>query len=269
MLMNRPQGKLVLPAIALLVLLAAGGTAWWAMSTPDVPPPASAQAEAPPPAPAPAAHAEANARPAPAAPAEPSPVPKPEEIPQDEGTHGEFTSSLDLVKEKLLKQDVDLAKFDYFHKRVLKDSVLRGDYHKLLSDRAMLNRTKEQLLHPPGGTDGTEANVRRLMQIDQLREALSWKENPERDQVLAMVEEIILADAFHSGLQPDAKRSLAATKLELYEIFSENSPERALKLVEMAKGGRLEKMLAYFAEHNQRRLAKEHEISLQGMKGKK
>ncbi|WP_375765582.1 hypothetical protein NR798_28170 [Archangium gephyra] len=177
--------------------------------------------------------------------------------------HGEFTSSLDLLKRKILKKDPQLAQFAYFREHVLMDSANRRDYQKLLSDKAMYERTRDALLHPEGSKDSMESNIKRLVQIDYLREALNYKDNPERAQLLSTLGDIIFQDTFGADMAPEVKRSLAATKMELFEILSEQEPERVKALVESARGTRLEGMLAYFADHNQRRQAKERELSLQ------
>jgi hypothetical protein len=215
------------------------------------------------------AKAEPSPEAKPAAPAPPSVPPMlaspgtPVNLPEDEGEHGEFTTSTDILKQRLFKKEPKLAQFDYFREHVLLDSVTREDYRKLLADKAMLAKVRNDLLHPTDRKDTTESNVKRLMEIDYLREAMDWKEHPGRKDMLAEVEKIILEDSFTADMPADVKRSLAATKLELYEIYSAQAPERALALVDEARGTRLEKMLEYFAEHNQRRLAKERELSLQ------
>jgi len=70
-------------------------------------------------------------------------------------------------------------------------------------------------------------------------------------------------NSFGPGLSLPARRSMAATRMELFELFADQEPERALALVEAAKGTSLEKLLQYAASHHQRRLAKEQALSLQ------
>jgi hypothetical protein len=108
-----------------------------------------------------------------------------------------------------------------------------------------------------------ETNVKRLMQIDYLRESLAWKDNPARADVIDMVATVIAEDAFAAGMPGDVKRSLAATKMELFQILSGHDAALVQKLVEKAQGTRVEAMLKYFAESNQRRIEKERELSLQ------
>ena len=253
--------------VAVLTVVAVVAVKIALSGTPEVPPappeeaapaPVAARPETPP-APKPAA--------APAQPSIPPMLARNEvNLPEDEGEHGEFTTSTDILKQKLFKKEPKLAQFDYFREHVLLDSVTREDYRKLLADKDMLQKVREDLLHPTDPKDTMESNVKRLMEIDYLREAMDWKEHPDRKNLLSEVERIILEDSFTAEMPADIKRSLAATKMELYEIFSAQAPERALAMVEKARGTRLEKLMQYFAEHNQRRLAKERELSLQAQK---
>jgi hypothetical protein len=212
------------------------------------------KAEAPAPSAAPAASSLASAPPAAG-----EPVP----LPEDDGEHGEFTTSTDIFKQQLFKREPKLGEFDSFREHVLPDEAMRAAYHKLLADEGMLAQVRDDLLHPKYTKDTPETNVKRLMQIDYLRESMAWKENPKREKVLAAVESIVAEDAFSSGMALDVKRSLAATKMELYEIFSGHDIARTTALLEKAKGTRQEAMMQYFADANQRRIAKERELSLQ------
>jgi hypothetical protein len=210
----------------------------------------------------------ARAAPRPAAPppsamAVPPLLTPPEEIPGEEGQHGEFTTTTDLVKQKIFKREPGLARFDFFREHVLLDSQGRADYQALLADKELMEQNRRALLHPRDARDTMESNVERLMRIDSLRESLAWKDNPERGHLLSVVEDIILEDSFEPTMPPDVKRSLAASKTELYELLYDQEPGRAQALVEAARRTRLEKMMEYIAERNQRRLEMERELSLQ------
>ncbi|ADO72734.1 hypothetical protein [Stigmatella aurantiaca] len=254
-------------AVAVLILAAVATVEFALSGPPEVPPLAAPEVAAAAPS-APQAPAPSRPQPKSPAPAEaviPALLAAPDKplLPEDDGEHGEFTTSTDILKQRLFKREPKLAQFDYFREHVLLDSVSRESYRKLLLDKEMLAQTRDDLLHPKDAKDTTETNVKRLMQIDYLREGMNWKENPEAEHLLATVESIILEDSFTDQMNPGVKRSIAATKMELYELLSNRDPARALALVEKARGTRLEKMLQYFAEHNQRRLAKERELSLQ------
>lgn len=187
-------------------------------------------------------------------------------LPEDEGEHGEFTTSTDILKQQLFKTEPRLEEFDSFREHVLPDAATREAYRKLLSDEEMLADVADDLAHPKDLKDTMATNVKRLMQIDYLRESLAWKDNPKRAKVIAAVEGIISEDSFAATMPADVKRSLAASKMELFEILSGHDSERTASLVQSAKGTRQEKLVQYFAEANERRIAKERELSLQGQK---
>lgn len=209
--------------------------------------------------------------PLPAAPAQAASVQAPyylvpANVPGSEGEHGEFTTNTDVLKQKIFKTEPKLAQFDFFREHALLDSNSREDYHALLSDKAMYTQVRQALLRPEGLEDTMEDNVKRLLQIDYLREALDWKENPEREHLLSTVEAIILEDSFRDTMPEELKRSVAASKTELFEILHGHAPERAQALVTAARGTRLEKLLEYIDGYNQRRLELERKLSLQAMK---
>lgn len=182
---------------------------------------------------------------------------------EDGDEHGEFTTTTDVYKQRLFKVDPELAQFDAFREQVLQDADSKAEYHKLLSDKSLMKRIQEDLLHPRYEKDTMETNVKRLMEIDYLREALSWKDNPARAELVSTVAGIITEDTFTSSMPRDVKRSLAATKMELFQILSGHDPALLADLIRTAKGSRLEAMMQYFADANQRRIDKERELSLQ------
>ncbi|MET0403071.1 MAG: hypothetical protein ABW123_11740 [Cystobacter sp.] len=251
------KARTSIPLLAGLVALGALFASW---QTPPAPEPVAAVPPRPPARASPQSAAPASA---PVALAVPALLAPPEEIPGEEGQHGEFTTATDLAKQKLFKREPGLARFDYFREHVLLDSQGRADYQVLLADKALMEHNRRALLHPPDEHDTMESNVERLLRIDYLRESLAWKDNPERGHLMSEVERIILEDSFSPTMPADVKRSLAATKLELYELLYDQSPERARALVGAARRTRLEKMMEYIAERNQSRLRMEHALSLQ------
>ena len=85
------------------------------------------------------------------------------------------------------------------------------------------------------------------MKIDYLREALEWAENPQRAELIALVEEMLLTDNYPPGMGMDMRVSLSGNKMELYELLSDVAPDQAAALLQSTKGTRLEPLLAYIA----------------------
>jgi hypothetical protein len=116
---------------------------------------------------------------------------------------------------------------------------------------------KHDLLYPEETKVDLAGNIKRLMKIDYLREALEWKENPERATLIALVSELILTDNFPPGMAMDMRLSLSGNKRELYELLYEMAPDRARAALQASKGTRLEKLIAYIDDSLQRRRALE------------
>jgi len=253
--MKRPLYPLVTAGLAGLVLIASALD-----GAEDAAPVTAAPARG---SPAPTPLARDTAPEPPLAP-RPSPLASaPAAAPGDDGEPGEFTTTTDRVKAELFKTEPELARFDSFREHVLLDSNGREDYEALLADTRMYEQLRRALSASTEAEETLESSVKRLMQIDYLREALAWRQNPARAQLVSTVERIILEDSFTAELSPGARRSMAATRMELFEIFADQEPERAGALVEAAKGTPLEKLVRHFAARNQRRLVKERELSVQ------
>ncbi|WP_342379338.1 hypothetical protein NVS55_07805 [Myxococcus stipitatus] len=202
---------------------------------------------------------------------EPTPAPRPSSLsaapapaaPGDDEEPGEFTTTTDRVKAEIFKTEPELARFDSFREHVLLDSNSREDYEALLADTRLHEQLRRALSTSTEAEETLASSFKRLMRIDYLREALAWRQNPARAQLVSTVERIILEDSFTAELSPDARRSMAATRMELFEILADQEPARASALVEAAKGTPLEKLVRHFAARHQRRLVKERELSVQ------
>jgi len=151
------------------------------------------------------------------------------------------------VLRPLLANDVQLNTFMYYHNRPLLDAANNARYHEFLSDPAMFANVKQDLLYPEETQVSQGANIKRLMKIDYLREALEWAENPQRAELIALVEEVLLTDNYPAGMRMDMRISLSGNRMELYELLSDVAPDRALAVLQKSKGTRLEAMLSWIA----------------------
>lgn len=166
----------------------------------------------------------------------------------------------DEIIASILKKDEKLARFRGFHNRVLLDGPTREEYRKVLSDPEVMNAMAEGLMDPGKGPAEAEEQYRRLMQIDYFKAALNWKENPRRDELLALSGKVIGHDNFASDQPKDRREMLAGGKMELYRMMFEENAAKAGELVASAKGSRMEPLVNWMAEENLRRVKKEEEI---------
>ena len=147
----------------------------------------------------------------------------------------------------LLANDVQLDTFMYYHNRPLLDEAGTKRYHEFLSDPAMLAAVKHDLLYPEETKVDVAGNVKRLMKIDYLREAVEWQDNPARGEIITQVGDMLLTDNYPAGMGMDMRLSLSGNKMELYELLSEVAPDQAAALLQASKGTRLENLLGYIA----------------------
>lgn len=157
-------------------------------------------------------------------------------------------SPLPEVMHRVLATDPQLKAFKYYHNRPLLDTAEKAKYHELLSDQDVFAEVKQDLLYPADSKADQEGNIKRLMKIDYLREALEWKENPRRNELIALVVEIILTDNYPPGIGMDMRLSLSGDKKELYTLLDELMPNQAQAVVLASRGTRLERLIAYIAD---------------------
>src|SRR5882724_4079223 len=118
----------------------------------------------------------------------------------------------------LLANDVQLDTFMYYHNRPLLDEASTVRYHEFLSDPAMLAAVKHDLLYPEETKVDAAGNIKRLMKIDYLHEAVEWQENPARGEIISQVGDMLLTDNYPAGMGMDMRLSLSGNKMELYEL---------------------------------------------------
>jgi hypothetical protein len=153
------------------------------------------------------------------------------------------------VMHRVLANDHQLNTFMYYYNRPLLDDADKDKYHQLLSDRAVFAGVEHDLLYPEETRADKAGNVKRLMKIDYLREALQWKDNPARSELIALVKDILLTDNYPPEMTMDMRLSLSGNKQELYELLLEIAPDEAAAVLRASKGTRLEKLLAYIANN--------------------
>jgi hypothetical protein len=147
-----------------------------------------------------------------------------------------------------------------YYKTVLPDKQRRDEYRKLLSDPAMMTAMANDLMDPGTGHPPPEEYYRRLMLVDYFKEALSWKDNPQRQKVLALTGDIIVKDNF-GGDQDSARRQvLGGIKMELYRFLYTQDTQKAGELVAQAKGTRMEPLVNWMVQEDLRRSVREKEI---------
>jgi len=166
----------------------------------------------------------------------------------------------DEVLESIVKKDKKLGLFMRYYKAVLPDEQTRDEYHKLLSDPAMMTDMAKDLMDPGSGHPNSTEYYRRLMLVDYFEAALSWKDNPQRQKLLEVTRDVITKDNF-GGDQDSARRQvLGGTKMELYHLLYAQDAQKAGELVAEAKGTRMEPLVNWMAEEELRRRVREQEI---------
>jgi hypothetical protein len=156
-------------------------------------------------------------------------------------------ASNDLVRDATA-EDSAVAEIAYYRHHVLLDEHGKASYRAFLSDPAMLEKVKDDLLFPEEVRETLVGNTKRLIEIDYLHDALAWSENPNREEIVDTIADVILADNFRDELGMDMRISLAGNKRELYALLHEFARDRTASLVDEARGSRVQSLVEYLAE---------------------
>jgi hypothetical protein len=162
--------------------------------------------------------------------------------------------------ERILKEDKKLGLFMDHYRTILPSEEKRAEFHKLLSDPAMMNAMAEELMSPGDGHPKQEEYYRRLMQIDYFEAGLSWKDNPQREKLVDLTRDIIAKDNFQAGQDAARREILGGSKMELYTLLYNHDAQKAGELVAQAQGTRLEPLVNWIAQEDLRRRAEEQEL---------
>lgn len=133
-----------------------------------------------------------------------------------------------------------LKRFDTLRSRVLlkQTEVLKKE--RLLSNSGTVQWIESQLSQSPIGMADLAA---RLSMIDFFEEALSWKDNPIRDEVLQSIERILDTDNL-SGTE-ESRRMVAGDKVELFAILTDQAPDSAKSFLRHSKDNRMLETFRY------------------------
>jgi hypothetical protein len=144
-----------------------------------------------------------------------------------------------------LDEEPHLAQYYQLVQKVLRTQDERKVLRSMLSDTKLLQLIKEDLLAADERTYSKDAEAKRMVGVEFLSDAVEWDDNPAMDTVMETIEDVLLAGKTSSSAPDDLARSLAGDKMELYTQMLHRAPDRAALITERAKGGDIEKLLAY------------------------
>lgn len=166
----------------------------------------------------------------------------------------------DEVLESIIKKDKKLEQFMRYYKAVVPDEQTRREFHKMLSDPATMKAMAEDLMDPGDGHPQSTEYYRRLMLVDYFDAALAWKDNPQRQHVMELMQDVITKDNYRGDQDNERRQVLGGTKFELYRLLYAQDPQKAGELLAQAKGTRMEPLVDWMAKEEIHRRTREAEI---------
>lgn len=163
--------------------------------------------------------------------------------PRDTWSAGSADGSLDGALQRMQENNPKLGKFHTLRSKALRTSDEQQQFLDMMADPAMLAAARGNLLDALQGAASTqEEELERVMQIRFLSSSASWEGNPQRDQAIASMTELVLAE-LPAGLPSDIRGSLLGDKVELYQYLVLNNPALADELMARVRGTKLEPVL--------------------------
>lgn len=166
----------------------------------------------------------------------------------------------DEVLEAIIKKDKKLEQFMRYYKAVVPDEQTRREFHKMLSDPAVMKAMAEDLMDPGDGHPQSTEYFRRLMLVDYFDAALAWKDNPQRQHAMEVMQDVITKDNYRGDQDNERRQVLGGTKFELYRLLYAQDPQKAGELLAQAKGTRMEPLVNWMAQEEIHRRTREAEI---------
>lgn len=165
------------------------------------------------------------------------------ENPREAVSTGSEAGSLDGALQRMQEANPRLGRFHTLRGKALRTSEEQQQYLDMLADPTMLAAARDNLLGALKATEiSQEEELERVMQIRYMSSAVTWEGNPQRDQVIASMTELVLAE-LPTGLPPEIRGSLLGDKMELYQYLVMNNPALADDLLARVKGTKLEPVL--------------------------
>ena len=139
-----------------------------------------------------------------------------------------------------------LNRFIRLSEKAILDPAEKIDLDRSLSDPRMMRSVENLLLAQNPGQFTRDGQRNRFNALLYIEKALTWKENPQRLEVIAGIEKIILAPLREASLA--GRKVVVGDKMELYSMLVSQAPETARSILENARGSHLEKILTYATE---------------------
>lgn len=137
---------------------------------------------------------------------------------------------------------------DRLRDKALMTQKEKEEFHDLLSDPDAIKHMTEILISDRPDELTSEDQRRRMDAVALLSDALRWKDNPIRKEVLAACKSVIMSDSYHQIKDEYARKSVASDRFELYLALDSSMPEEAARLLKESEGSPSAGLIAYSAK---------------------
>ena len=165
-----------------------------------------------------------------------APVPQAKAKPKDDSARALSLAGIPAIK---VPEEVEKPLV-----KVILSEEERRKQNEQLSDRRFMAAAASTLKNPVTQFERRD-ELRRMKAVTYLAVAAHWTENPEREAIFSTIDEAIAQENIATVANERQKKSVAGDKIELFEILLRESPERAAKVEDRARGTWLSPILHY------------------------
>lgn len=148
------------------------------------------------------------------------------------------TGRIHPVMQSALRNNPDMAEYQWLAQKVLPTKEQRRLRRKMLSDPELIQIAWTGLLAPTETTFTKEGEAERMLYVEFLADAVAWADNPEVETVAFAIEDVLFAENISHETPDDLAQSLAGDKMELFTQMLHYAPDRAITIYERAQQGR-------------------------------
>ena len=142
--------------------------------------------------------------------------------------------------------DTKWAEFKALKSKILKTAKEQELFYSELESSEFVSKAFATLDAIPTNTEKeVEDRTKRMEAIDWISEALTWKDNPRRAELLERVSQLVGRDLSNLSVEASAKQTLIGDKIELIGILAAVNPTLASELEGLADETRERKLFKY------------------------
>ncbi|MEC9281927.1 MAG: hypothetical protein VX642_04395 [Bdellovibrionota bacterium] len=142
-----------------------------------------------------------------------------------------------------------LSRFKTLSSKTLKSKEETKEWQNILSDNRFMDEVYLELTDTNSSIKPKQKIVSTMESIDLIAAAVSWKENPIRENLLQDASYLIKSDLILNTNDLALRKTIAGSQMELFLVLKEQSPSTAMQVRQDLAGTYKEEWLEFVDDH--------------------